>query len=244
MKPTHARRSFTAARQFTDRDDERRLFLETLRGGQERDAYKVLSWYGVGGQGKSALSREFMRLAAEAGEKVAAARINLEDPKMRRIEEALLSIRLQLGRSFGHRFGAFDTAFARHFVLTNPGLDIRQRHPELFRGENPLLDDLLDWSETGVEMAAEGVSLVVPGLNLMYKYLSRLSARTREWFERRGKTVLLGLDDLTADELLDRLPSYLGLGHLRPPRAATAPLPGGHRHPRGALARTREPGPR
>ncbi|TGD41221.1 hypothetical protein EEB11_19310, partial [Pseudotabrizicola sediminis] len=210
MKPTHAQREFTATRQFTDRDDERNLFLGVLRERQALDTYRVLSWYGVGGQGKSALSREFMRLAAEQGDKVAAARINLDDLKMRRVEDALLSIRLQLSQSFGHRFGAFDTAFARHFVLTNPGVNIRQRHPELFRGENPLLDDLIDWSEAGVDALVEGVTLAVPGLNLLYKYLSRLSSRTREWYERRGKVVLRGLDDFTADELLDRLPSYLG----------------------------------
>ena len=210
MKPTHSSRSFIASRRFIGRRVESELFRSALLRPQQKDEYRILNWYGVGGQGKSALSREFMRLAEAQNPKVASARINLEDPRLRRIDEALLSVRLQLSRSFGHRFGAFDTAFSRHYVLTNPGTDIRAKHSELFRGENPLLDDLLDWSEAGLEAAVDGIALAVPGINLLYKYLSRLSARTREWFERRGKVVLEGLDRLPPDEILERLPTYLG----------------------------------
>ncbi len=158
MKPTHAVKAFAAQRHFTDRDEERAAFIRALTTQQGAEEYRVISWYGIGGQGKSALSRELVRICDRQKPKVAVARVDLDDMRMRRIDECLLSVRLQLSRTFGHRFGAFDTAFARYFVLTNPGLRIRERHPELFRGENPLLEDLIDWSEAGVELAAAGAS--------------------------------------------------------------------------------------
>ena len=165
----------------------------------------MLNWYGVGGEGKTALSHKLMERAptasddADSGAKptIAAARVDLDDPRMRRMDEALLSIRLQLVGGFGPAFPCFDTAYARYFVLTNPGLDIRQAHPELFKGENPIINDLLGLAESGVSAVAESV----PGVNLLYRYATRASLRVEEWFQRRGKTVLKGLDDLTPDQL-------------------------------------------
>lgn len=184
LKPTHRARSFEATKAFTDREGPKAAFLDAWRRPQRPDEYRILHWYGIGGQGKSALSREFLRMAAEPRHhddtaRRGAARVNLQDPHLRQIDEAMLSIRLQLGQSFGHRFGAFDTAFARYFVRNNPGVDIRARHPELFRGENSLHNDLLDWSESGVDALVEGVSLAIPGLNLLYKHGARLGARAR-----------------------------------------------------------------
>ncbi len=144
------------------------------------------------------------------GQLIARAHVDFQNTRLRRVDEALLSIRLQLARTLGAVFPCFDTAFARYFVLTNPGVDIRRTHPELFRGENPVLDDLIDLSEGGIAVVAEAASAVIPGINLLYRYGTRLSARAMEWFQRRGKTVLQGMDDLTADALLERLPSYLG----------------------------------
>ncbi len=218
MRATHAQTSFAATRQFTDREDATALFLQALREPQAKNVYRVLNWHGVGGQGKSALSRELLRLTeAEAAARratedirIGAARVNFEDKRMRRSEEALLSIRLQLARTFGQHFPAFDTGFARFFVLTNPGFQIRRAHPELFRGENEFLGDLIDWSEVGVDSAVDGISLAVPGLNIIYKHLSRASARVHEWLKRRGRAVLHGLDDLSPDEIAERLPTYLG----------------------------------
>ena len=135
----------------------------------------------------------------------------MRTPASRAVHEALLSLRLQLAKSGKVRFPAFDTAFARYFVLSSPGVNFRQRHPELFRrGESEILGDLVDWSETGIAEVVEGAKEVVPGLSLLYKYGSRLTGRAREWWERRGKTVLKGLDDLRTDELLEKLPTYLG----------------------------------
>ena len=125
MQPTHAPKPFTANRAFTDREEATARFRHAFDGRQPRDAYRVLNWYGVGGEGKSRLSEELMTLAdaiaadAPAGHQVARARVNLQHTRLRRTDEALLAIRLQLAPTFGSVFPCFDTAYARHFVLTN-----------------------------------------------------------------------------------------------------------------------------
>jgi tetratricopeptide (TPR) repeat protein len=214
MKPTHSPKAFTAKRDFTGRRVERELLRRAVEQSQGYDDYRVLNWYGVGGQGKSALAREFLRMleadASPAKGRPRHAKVNFDDARLRLPEEALLSIRLQLAQSFGHHFGAFDTAFARFFALTNPGTQMRQKHPELFHGENALLDDLLDASEGAISAAADVGGIFVPGLNLVYKYGARMTARVREWYERRGKEILTGLDQLSADEIAEQLPTYLG----------------------------------
>ncbi len=219
IRPTHTEKKFTANREFTDRDDAKALFMEACEAAQPADSYHVLMWYGVGGQGKSALARECERILHRLREaapnmpnprRYAVAKVDFEDARLRRIDEALLSLRLQLSKTSGMSFGAFDTAFARYFTLTNPGVDMRKRHPELFRGENELLNDLLDWSEVGVEAVAEAASLAVPGMNILYKYGARLTGKVRQWWDMRGKQVLRGLDDLHPDEIAENLPSYLG----------------------------------
>ena len=207
MKPSHSTSSFKAERIFADREDATDLFRRAFNGSQNADEYRVLAWHGVGGQGKSALSRELMRIAGEIAEKtsdarIGHARINLEYPRLRQPGDALLSVRLQLGRAFGARFPCFDTAFVRLHALLNPGIDIRQRHPELFKGDNALLEGL---SEIGGAVAGE-----IPGVGLLFRYGKRFTASTQEWLERRGKHVLKGLDQLDHDRIADTLPRYLG----------------------------------
>lgn len=217
MRPSHSEKRFSASRIFTDREDAQRAFLSAVETPQGPGDYRVLNWFGVGGQGKTALCRELQRLlktmGAERGRPfrhLGWATLDFESQSLRHLEEAMLSLRLQLAATGGGRYPAFDVAFARYFALVNPGADMRKRHPELFRGESEILDDMLDWSEAGVEAVTTAASVFLPGVNILYKYGARLAGRVREWWEQRGKTVLQGLDDLTADQVRQRLPTYLG----------------------------------
>ena len=206
METTHGTKPFTATRAFTDREDAKALFLRAFDGSQPRNRQRVLHWHGVGGEGKSRLSNELLAWAdalgesANGGAQVARARIDFQEDGLRRPDAALLAIRLQLAKGFGAVFPCFDTAFARHLALTHPGVKIRDKHPELFQGENELLNQL-----------ADGAAVWVPGVNVLVRNLERLSHRTREWFQRRGKHSLAGLDSLSADQVLERLPSFLGV---------------------------------
>jgi hypothetical protein len=125
----------------------------------------VLVWHGVGGQGKSALLREFERFlenrrAVEINlpskRRLAWAKVDFDNLAHRAIDQALLSVRLQLASRGRMRFPAFDTALGRYIALTNPGVDLRKAHPEHFLSENELLSDLLG-ANKAVSVAAIGM---------------------------------------------------------------------------------------
>lgn len=207
---SHGEKPFEAQRVFTDREKPIALFEKAFAEGQERDDHRVICWHGVGGQGKSSLHDEIRRRIASNPD-VALAGLDFDVPRHRRIEDAMLKLRGDLaGR--GMSFPTFDLAFARHFALERPGENIREVHPQLYRrGESQIVDDMLDWSEAGVDMAVEGISLAVPGLNLLYKYGARLTGRLSDWWaSRKVKEKLAGLDQLSTSELAERLPQYLG----------------------------------
>ena len=68
---------------FTDREGSRDRFLAACERGVSSDGYKVLMWYGVGGQGKSALVREFERAAARMNDaSLCIAKVDFEDPRL------------------------------------------------------------------------------------------------------------------------------------------------------------------
>ncbi|HEX8129596.1 MAG TPA: hypothetical protein VF527_10890 [Pyrinomonadaceae bacterium] len=227
MKPTHQQKQFSATRLFTDRDEAKQVFLTALENLQATDEYRVINWYGVGGQGKTALCRELQNVIARVQGETKSLRvyrhfgwgaIDFDNPTMRHLEASMLSLRLQLASTIGGNYSAFDVAFARYFALVNPGADMRKRHPELFRGDSELLGDVIDWSKEGIEASATLASIFLPGANLLYKYGARLGSRLREWWDQRGKLVLEGLDDLSADQIRQRFPTYLGADlcdHLR-----------------------------
>jgi len=207
---SHGEKQFEARRVFTDREEPVVLFEQAFAEGQERDDHRVICWHGVGGQGKSSLHDEIRRRIA-GNPDVALAGLDFDMPRHRRLEDAMLKLRGDLAGS-GLSFPTFDLAFARHFALERPGENIRQVHPQLYRrGESQIVDDMLDWSEAGVDMAIEGISLAVPGLNLLYKYGARLTGRLGDWWASRAvKEQLAGLDDLAPSDLAGRLPHYLG----------------------------------
>ena len=197
--PSH-KRGFKANRVLTDRDAPRTRFLRAFDPPLAPDAYRVLVFYGVGGEGKTALARHLLgMLEKEYAGRAGWAAVNFEDAAMRRPAEGLLSIRLQLRRTAGLAFPAFDTAFAHWFGKTYPGADIRQRHPELFRTESELAGDAYG---VGLDVLKDMEGILadtlgeVPGLGLLWKYGNRFHNRYREWQERRGKELLSGIDAL------------------------------------------------
>ena len=208
MQPSHRKKAFQAQRVFTDREHPIGLFKTAFDGSQGIDDYKVIGWYGIGGQGKTALAREIKRLATEQlpkeheSVKCAFAKVDLETAKNRSAIQALLSIRLQLGKTFGSKFPCFDVGFARYFAETQPGIDIREKHPELFKGESELLQDLIDLADDEIEK--------IFGVGTLYKWAMRKGREALEWYNQQGKDILNGLDHLDDDQIIENLPKYLG----------------------------------
>lgn len=214
LRPSHAAPQYSASEVFTDREDARERFERALEDDQGVDDYRVLVWYGVGGQGKSALQAEFGRMVDRRRgawvnvrkRAIGQALLDLELIERRSPVQAMLTLRLQLGDSAGIAFPAFDTAFARYFALDNPGKDIRAVHPQLFQSGGSVLADVLS--------LASDAAAIIPGYGLLTKYGSKLVAagaeKLHDWWRLRGVEVLKGLDDLGQDALAARLPSYLG----------------------------------
>ncbi|NOT26771.1 MAG: tetratricopeptide repeat protein [Acidobacteria bacterium] len=194
-----------ASRKFTDRDEPKALFrhaLETLHPSRCR----VIVWYGVGGQGKTALRNEFERLVSshvELGHPVALSVLDFDRPLLRSPIEGMLHLRFELAAA-GMKFPTFDIAFAQLFALEYPGEDIRQRHPGLLRGrENELLSDLLE--------LAEGAKEAIFGVKLLYKYGTRLAGWLGEWWATVNARSEIGrLQGLPANKLREQLPAFLG----------------------------------
>jgi hypothetical protein len=80
----------------------------------------------------------------KAGRKPILARIDFDDERLKRIDAALYSIRLQLAQGSGFSFHTFDTAFIAHYKKTRPGIDIATAFPELFKSEREGMMDLID----------------------------------------------------------------------------------------------------
>lgn len=208
--PSHKRTRFKANKVFTDRDEPRTRFLRAFDPPPGAEQYRVLVFYGVGGEGKTALARHLLgMLEKEYAGRAGWAAVNFEDAAMRRPAEGLLSVRLQLRRTAGLAFPAFDTAFAHWFGKTYPGADIRQRHPELFRSTSEDAKDTLDILPDLGALLTDALD-EVPGLGFIYKNLHRIHNRYRKWMEEKGRKLLAGIESLQPDQLLDRLPSFLG----------------------------------
>ena len=220
LKPSHREKSFTAKRVFTDREGDREVFGAACDRTETRELYQVLMWYGVGGQGKSALLREFGRMLASRNEaaaearserRLALAKVDFDDERLKRIDSALYSLRLQLGQSTGFAFHTFDAAFVSYYKKTRPGIDVAAEFPELFKGEKEGLADLLDVLDDHLSLVTDLASVALPGANLIYKWGMRLSGRLKTWWSTRGNQVLAGIEKLTPEEILQKLPSYLGI---------------------------------
>jgi tetratricopeptide (TPR) repeat protein len=207
---SHTKDRFEAKRIFTNRQKPLALAWKAIGQEQVREEYRVVSWYGVGGQGKSSLCKEIAKRFLD-NEEVLAASLDFEEPEHRRLEGAMLKLRGDLGKSRTLAFPMFDLAYATYFSHQY-GKDIRKVHPQLFReGESEIVDDLIDWAEAGAEVVAEGAGLLIPGANLIYKYGMRLKGRLQDWWSRQAvKDQVAKLNELSTGELASRLPEFLG----------------------------------
>jgi hypothetical protein len=220
LTPSHSKKVFIAKRAFTGRQEERNLFSDACKETDVQDSYKVLMWYGVGGQGKSSLLREFVRFIATRNEasksekskhRLIPAKIDFEDERLKRIDNALYSLRLQLGQSSGFTFHTFDTAFITYFKKTRPGIDIPSTFPELVKGEKEGMMDLIDVLDDPLTVASHLASAALPGAGLLYKWGMRLTGKLASWWRIRGNEALAGIEQLQPEQLLEKLPSYLGV---------------------------------
>lgn len=202
LAPTHNRVGGLPRYFFVGRKNEISIFTKTLESECAPDEYAILTISALGGQGKSSLlARMREALKDEKYAEFPSATIDFDLAAQRDPINALIALRNQFAAA-GVQTNAFDIAFARHFVLTRPGRDLRTDHPELFKFSNDLLDDVVD--------ALGSVITELPGAKLVYSILKRLSQKGLDWYRKRGEPLLAQLDEIPAHHLRAELPMFLG----------------------------------
>lgn len=109
---------------FTDREQPFATF-EAARNTIGADRPKLLTFFGIGGQGKSALCDALIRkLRGEKTRHTAFGLLRIQGSDTRP-HEALLDLRLSMGENSGVRFPAFDIAFSAFWAQAYPEQDLR-----------------------------------------------------------------------------------------------------------------------
>lgn len=187
---------------FVGRNQELSIFTKTLESECAPDEYSILTISALGGQGKSSLLARMREvLKDEKYLEFPSASIDFDLAAQRDPINALLSLRNQFAAA-GIRTNSFDIAFVRHFVLTQPGRNIRTDHPELFTFTGDLLSEVVD--------SLGDVITELPGAKLVIKITSRLSQKAVDWYRKRGEPLLAQLDETPAHLLRRELPMFLG----------------------------------
>jgi len=204
-----------AQRKFTDREEPRILFLEALSKPQARDEYRLLTFYGVGGQGKTTLVDYFLDNKVDQDNKTfsewAKTKQNLPNYLISSVDfrqnlyqqpqEALMKIRQGFLEAKIDFFN-FELAFSYYLKKSNKYHNIETAYPELFRQESSIINDF-----------ADVISDFVPGITLaklLIDKVRKIRPKYLTWLENEGLLLEIELNRLNPQELLDKLPRYFG----------------------------------
>ncbi|NOZ95721.1 MAG: tetratricopeptide repeat protein [Acidobacteria bacterium] len=192
-----------ATRVFTDREGPRETFERTL-AELSNDSPKLVSYYGIGGIGKSRLCRELYEHATSGerkGDRIAI--IDLAVPELRDFVESLFAIRRQIARPCV----VYDCAVVRWWSLL--GRPLNGLRPKLGRNDGDVLAGVLDWlAESGGD-AIVGAT-VVPGFTLLKKIAEAAGQALRRRLSE-NRDLLLQMEDLSLNQITERLPYYLAV---------------------------------
>jgi len=218
---------------FTNRVRAKGQFVAALTNPQGADTYRVLNWFGVGGQGKTALLEEFERIMRQRNEDartngtpvVGFALIDFENPNSRAIENAMLSICDKLRQTAGVHCPTLEAALLRYLALARPGVSIKDLKAQFFHTGSEVLDNIMQALEVAAQVG--GSITPIPGFGLLSKWGSKAVSRAghafHTWWTRRGVRAFAEIDALSQDALLRKLPSYLGADLMDAMANANAP---------------------
>jgi len=183
----------TAKREFTDRQEPQRIFLDTL--DKEQD-YRVLHFYGVGGIGKSALQRHLMSHHLDSMSDTIYSYIDFDNPSNRDKSVALRVLSRRFRNQFKVEFPLFETAYAIYWSRENPHIELGEDRKLPFLDEGSILASavgLLDGGLTGI---------AINTIDYIYKKFPKS-------LDENLKDDLKRLPNLTIDSIKSRLSLYL-----------------------------------
>jgi tetratricopeptide (TPR) repeat protein len=201
---------------FTNRDDYFHLLAAAL-SEQPSDALRVLVFHGIGGIGKTRLTKELLRMLEGASSKATEldlltqpderdplcfARLDFQETQLRANPPlALFTMRHRLSKRHGLRFPAFDFAYAEWWAKTNPNVP-------LATSEVPFLEEgdfLLECLTIAHDIPGIGLVTKIPAL------LKKLDDKFQDYHLKRRLEVLKGLSGMKSHEIEERLPYFWGL---------------------------------
>lgn len=174
-----------ATRTFTDRQQPRALFEESVKN---RTTTKIISYYGIGGIGKSRLLTVLQQELQGYIEKPIYVTVDFEESSFRNIGEFLNVLKFQLLAKERMDFYAFDLAYAMYWARTQPG-EMPMEKAQTFVEEGHILFEILD-SLDGIPYA----NLIPKAINLMSKIPS--TTKKSKWWKEQGQILAAQLSTI------------------------------------------------
>jgi tetratricopeptide (TPR) repeat protein len=190
----------SAERQFTDREEYTEAFKKKIKFESKQD-YNILSYYGVGGIGKSTLKKELGRILSTAYSEIIWSSTDFELQAFREAETSLYHLRKNLREKYKIEFPTFDIAYTIYWQKTHPQVTIAKDNIP-FLEDGTIVSDIL--SHTG---AIPIVGLLPSIAKAVYKGQKYF----KNWWTKRGQKELYDLPSLNPKEILERLPMYFSL---------------------------------
>jgi tetratricopeptide (TPR) repeat protein len=191
----------SASREFTDREEPTRAFLNAFEQ-KSRDEYKVLTYYGVGGIGKSRLLSELYGKMAEIDSGAVKLLHDFKEEKHRNPGEALISLREQMRKKHKVKFPTFDLAYTVYWRKLHPQLSMKANRNELpFIEEGSFVADLIE--QLDYVPFAQWVPKTLKLINGVSRYKDVI-----QWWHGRGKQVMEQLEELLPNQIEELLPAF------------------------------------
>lgn len=190
----------SAGRQFTDREEFTEAFRKRILQLNKKE-YSILSYYGVGGIGKSTLRKELGRILTEEYPEVIWSCTDFELQPFREAETSLFHLKKDLREKYRTRFPTFDIAYTVYWQKTHPQVTIAKDNIP-FLEDGSIVSDLI---------ANAGGIPIVGLLPSIAKTVYKGRNVFKSWWTKRGQKELYDLPSLSPKEILDRLPMYFAL---------------------------------
>ncbi len=204
IKPKHnitkEANTTSAGRQFTDREEYTNAFRNKVQFENNKE-YSVLSYYGVGGIGKSTLRKELGRILSADYPGTIWSSIDFELQPFRESETSLYHLRQNLRENYKIQFPTFDIAYTVYWQKTHPQITIAKDNIP-FLEDGTIISDLIS--------NAGGIP-IVGLLPSIAKAVFKGQSVFKKWWTKRGQKELYDIPSLSPKDTLDRLPMYFAL---------------------------------
>jgi len=185
--------SAPAQRQFTDREKPQESFVKSLAEVNNNE-YSILSYYGVGGIGKSSLQRHLKSTYLDQSEDNIYSWVNFDLEAHRAQHKALRTLAQNFKSKFKIKFTAFDIAYVIYWSKAFPDYDIKKDGLPFLEEGSQLSSIVGLFEEAGGMM---GTALGI--LDYVIKKGQEFS------FDMNVQSELNNLNDLEADEVENKL---------------------------------------